>query len=114
MGENNDTADPVQLELNGLFESYSGIVREIVEDEGVSYIPLYESMHEAIAASPGRDFTAFRFRSFYLNAFRQFVLGESLDDIVRKNGWQFHVDGLHLNSRGGMILAELVQEFLDA
>jgi hypothetical protein len=29
------------------------------------------------------------------------------------NGWRFHTDGVHLNSSGGMIAAELVQEFID-
>jgi hypothetical protein len=29
------------------------------------------------------------------------------------NGWRFHSDGVHLNSRGGMLLADLVQEFID-
>jgi hypothetical protein len=29
------------------------------------------------------------------------------------NGWRFHTDGVHLNSRGGMIVADLVQEFID-
>jgi len=28
------------------------------------------------------------------------------------NGWRFHTDGVHLNSRGGMIVADLVQEFV--
>jgi hypothetical protein len=54
-----------------------------------------------------------RFRSMY-HAFRQFIQRQSLDKIARINGWQFHIDGLHLNSRGGMILADLVQKFLDS
>jgi hypothetical protein len=29
------------------------------------------------------------------------------------NGWRFHTDGIHLNSRGGIIVADLVQEFID-
>ena len=29
------------------------------------------------------------------------------------NGWRFHTDGVHMNSRGAMIAAELVQEFID-
>jgi hypothetical protein len=29
------------------------------------------------------------------------------------NGWRFHTDGVHLNSRGGMLAADLVQGFLD-
>jgi hypoxanthine phosphoribosyltransferase len=49
----------------------------------------------------------------YHDAFRQYIQRQSLDKIAKINRWQFHVDGLHLNSRGGMILANLVQEFLD-
>jgi hypothetical protein len=29
------------------------------------------------------------------------------------NGWRFHTNGVHLNSRSGMIVADLVQEFID-
>jgi len=29
------------------------------------------------------------------------------------NGWTFHVDGVHLNRRGGAIVVDVVQEFLD-
>ena len=46
-------------------------------------------------------------------AFRYFVLRQTGDEIARRNGWSFHVDGVHLNSRGGTILADLVQGFLD-
>lgn len=28
------------------------------------------------------------------------------------NGWNFHSDGIHLNSAGGRIVANLVQEFM--
>jgi hypothetical protein len=30
------------------------------------------------------------------------------------NGWVFHTDGIHLNSRGGAILVDVVQQFLDS
>ncbi len=52
------------------------------------------------------------FLSFYRDAFRLLVLHRSLDEIAQKNGWRFHTDGLHLNSRGGKMLADLVQEFI--
>lgn len=66
-----------------------------------------------IVASPGRAFTTFRFLPFYRDAFGVLVLGKSPDDVTRLNGWRFHTDGVHLNSRSGMILADLVQEFID-
>jgi len=54
------------------------------------------------------------FLPLYYDAFEQFILGRSLDEISRRNGWAFHIDGVHLNSRGGNMLVDLVQEFLDA
>jgi hypothetical protein len=41
------------------------------------------------------------------------VLHKTPDEIGQINGWRFHSDGVHLNSRGGLILADLVQEFID-
>jgi hypothetical protein len=46
--------------------------------------------------------------------FRYFVLKKSSDEIGANIGWKFHVNGVHLNRRGGMILAGLVQDFLDS
>jgi lysophospholipase L1-like esterase len=112
IGEDPESTNPVQRELNLRFKQYSEIIKEVAQEENVSYIPFYERFHEQIVASPGRAFTAFRFLSFYRDAFRLLVLHRSLDEIAQKNGWRFHTDGLHLNSRGGKILADLVQEFI--
>jgi hypothetical protein len=66
-----------------------------------------------ILASPGRTFTSFRFLSFCGDAFRVLILRKSPDQVAQMNGWRFHTDDVHPNSRGGMIVADLVQEFLD-
>jgi hypothetical protein len=50
----------------------------------------------------------------YRDAFRLLVLRWDLDKIAERNGWQFHTDGIHLNGRGGKILARLAQEFVVA
>ena len=71
-------------------------------------------MQERIQASPGKAFTAFNFLSLYYDAFEQFILRRSLDEISRRNSWTFHIDGVHLNRRDGNMLVDLVQEFLDA
>jgi lysophospholipase L1-like esterase len=41
------------------------------------------------------------------------VLGKTPDEVARLNCWRFHTDGVHLNSRGGIVLADLVQQFID-
>jgi lysophospholipase L1-like esterase len=112
IGEDPGSSNPFQAEANQLIEEYSAILKDIAQVEAVSYLPLYERMHQLILASPGRPFTSFDFLPFYRDAFRQFVLHKSHDEIGQLNGWRFHRDGIHLNSRSGKLLADLVQEFL--
>ena len=104
--------NPFQAEANRRIAEYNTILKEIASTEEVSYRPLYERMQEPVLASPGPTFTGFNFLPFYRNAFSQFVLHKSLDEIGHRNGWLLHTDGIHLNSRGGKILADLVQEFI--
>lgn len=61
-----------------------------------------------------RSFSEFRFLAFYRDAFRTLVLGKSPDDVSRSNGWEFHTDAVHLNSRGGLLLADLVQIYIES
>jgi len=46
-------------------------------------------------------------------AHRVLVLHKSPDEVAQMNGCHFHSDGVHLNSRGGMIVADLVEQFID-
>ncbi len=112
IGEDPSSSNPFQAEANRRIEEYSAILKDIAREEAVSYLPLYERLHELILASPGRAFTSFDFLPFYRDVFRQFILHKSHDEIGQLNGWQFHRDGIHLNSRSGKLLADIVQEFL--
>lgn len=114
IGEALDSDDPFQSELNLRVEEYSAIVAAVANEERCSYISLYEAVSEAIRASPGRAFTAFRFFPFYRDAFRVLMLRWSADEVARRNGWLFHTDGVHLNSRGGGIVADRIQKFIEA
>jgi lysophospholipase L1-like esterase len=113
IGEAPHADSPFQSEVNRRIEEYSGIVQHVSRAEQVTYLPFYEQMHELIVAEPGRAFTEFRFLPFYRDAFRILVLRQSLDDVGRRNGYRFHTDGVHLNSRSGILLANLVQRFID-
>lgn len=112
IGEDPTSSHPVQRRLNDLFVDYNRVIREVVREEDIDYISFYERLHELIAASPGRAFTEFSFLSIYKDAFRYYALRRSGDEIAEANDWKVHVDGVHLNSRGGMLLVGLVEEFL--
>src|SRR5256884_1679392 len=94
-------------------EEFRAIIRGIVQEEGTDYIPLHEAMLAQIMKSSGRAFTEFAFLPFYRDAFRTLVLRKSPDEVARINGWSFHTDGVHLNSRSGLIVADLVQKFIE-
>jgi lysophospholipase L1-like esterase len=113
IGEDPVSRDPFQSELNRRIEEYSAIIREIAREEEVAYIAIHEAILAHIYGAPGRPFTSFRFLPFYRDALRVLVLRKSPDEVAQLNGWRFHTDGIHLNSRGGMIAADLVQDFID-
>jgi lysophospholipase L1-like esterase len=114
IGEDPHSTDPFQSELNRRIKEYSTTVAAMASEEGCRYIPLNEVITREIRASPGRAFTAFRFLPFYRDAFRVMVLRQDADEVARRNGWRFHTDGVHLNSRAGLIVADLIQQFIDA
>ncbi|MGO8947155.1 MAG: SGNH/GDSL hydrolase family protein [Ktedonobacterales bacterium] len=114
LGEDPGSANPFQAAANQRIAEYNTILQDIASAEEVSYLPLYERMEELMLGSPGRALTSFDFLPFYRDLFRQVVLRKSNDEIGQLNGWRFHRDGVHLNSRSGKILADLVQEFISA
>lgn len=114
IGEDPDSSNPVQRTLNERIAELSEIIRETASSNQLAYIPFFETFRDQIVATPGKALTEFRFLPIYLDTFRFYVLRRSSDEIAQANGWRFHVDGVHLNRRGGMILANLVQEFLDS
>ncbi len=115
IGEDPSSKDPKQAALNRLFKEFSQIIKDVAQQEKVAYIPFYEAFQQQVEAEPGKAFTEFRFRSFFRDYYwREFILHRSFDEIAEMNGWKYHVDGVHLNTRGGMILADVLQEFLDS
>jgi lysophospholipase L1-like esterase len=114
IGEDPSSQEPFQCELNLRIAQYSQIIKEVSYEAATEYIAVYEAIWEQLLVSPGRSLSSFQFLPMYRDAFRTLVLGKSPDDVARLNGWNFHSDGIHLNSAGGRIVANLVQEFIDS
>ena len=112
IGEDLDSTNPFQREINLQVRTFSTIIREVATAENIDYISVFETFSAQMKNSR-RPFSEFRFLAFYRDAFRAPVLGRSPDDVSRLNGWEFHTDGVHLNSRGGLLIANLVQTFIE-
>lgn len=116
LGEDPKSERPVQARLNDLIATYNSVIRDVASTRRTDYIPFAEFFEDQLLRTDtAKPFTHFSFASFYRDyLFREMVLRQSFDRIARINGWQFHVDGIHLNTEGGRILTEAVQQFLDS
>ena len=114
IGEAPHSSEPFQAEINQRVAEYSTIIAKTAQAHGCTYIPVYERLATEIAAAPGRALAAFNFLPFYRDAFRVLLLHQTPDEVGARNGWRFHADGIHLNSRAGLIVADLVQSFIAA
>jgi lysophospholipase L1-like esterase len=113
IGEALASEQSFQVALNSAIRDLSADIQQIAHAQGACYIPIFEAFQAAIAADPGRALPEFRLLPMYRDAFRTMVLRMSPDEVGRLNGWKFHSDGIHLNRRGGMIAAGVIQSHLD-
>jgi lysophospholipase L1-like esterase len=113
IGEDLGSTEPFQHEINRRSEQLNAMIRDIAQEESVEYIGVHEAMSAQLSATPAHAFEGFRLLRLYRDAYRTLVLGKTPDAVASLNGWGFHSDGVHLNSRGGLILADLVQAFID-
>jgi lysophospholipase L1-like esterase len=95
-------------------EEYSRIIREIAKQEGAEYLPLRERMCAYLEAlPPGRPLPFRRIGLAQRRAVRsRLMLGKSLDEISASNGYHLLVDGIHLNTHGASMAADLAEAFL--
>jgi lysophospholipase L1-like esterase len=116
LGEEPRSRHPVQARLNDLITTYNGIIGEAASIGSTDYIPFHEAFQERLAqTNTTKPFTRFSFPSFYRDYLvRELILRQSFDEISRRNGWEFHIDGIHLNTKGGRILTATVQSFFDS
>jgi hypothetical protein len=92
IGEDLDSTNTFQREINLQMRRFSTLIQELAAEENVDYIGIYEAFVAQMKDSR-RPFAEFRFLSFYRDAFRTLVLGKSPDEVSRMNGWDFHKTG---------------------
>ena len=99
-------------------EEYSRLIQGVGKEEGVEYLPLRERICSYIESLPRPANPPLGFRSIrsaQLRAGRmQRYLGKSLDEVSAANRFHILVDGIHLNTHGAAIAAELAEGFLAA
>jgi lysophospholipase L1-like esterase len=96
-------------------EHYNTIMRDVAEQEQVSYLGLFEAMAAYLRDHPhaAPPYTQGDFeRAMYTGIGRCFLLGASFSDVSRKNGFLLETDYLHLNETGARMVAGLIEGFV--
>jgi len=93
---------------------YSLIVKEVAEEYGCAYLPLFETMDGYLRARPGKtEYDYSETRALMMKAvLKHYILRQSWNRIGARNGFILHTDFLHLNDTGADMLAGIVAEFL--
>ena len=97
-------------------EEYAQIIQGVAKAEGVEYLPLRERLCSYLEGLPPTPDHPLGFRGFgaaQLRAGRmQRYLGKSLDEVSASNRFHILVDGIHLNTHGASMAADLAESFL--
>jgi lysophospholipase L1-like esterase len=112
IGENVTNPNLIQKKLNDSIKLHSSILKKIAEDNKIGYIPFYETMYDILKTNPGKSFNDFNILPMYRDAFRTLILGWTPDKVAIKNGWTYHSDGIHLNSKGALVFVNLIENYL--
>ena len=110
--------EDLEHEANRKVDLYNDVIRRVVADENLDYLPLHERMvaylrehEEDRAALPPR----LEYRDGLINIGNAVALhatGLSWDEVSRRNGLLVTTDCLHLNSVGGGMIADLIEGWL--
>lgn len=95
-------------------KEYVEIIKSVVETEHTAYIPLYETMTDYIRRAPKKQCIAFENigKAVKQALWQHHMMGKTWDEISAQFGYHLLIDGLHFNSTGGMIMADLTKQFL--
>lgn len=108
LGENIDSL-PFKLTIE-----YSNIIRDIAKKEKLDYIGLNEILTRDLIREGKRNIAPYETGLWFMYSaiMQHYLLGRDWDDISDARGLTYMTDNIHLNGRGGKILAAAIKEIL--
>jgi lysophospholipase L1-like esterase len=104
--------------LNGQFfnltNEYSKSIAELTKEMSVNSLDLHEMMVRYLENNPGKPKYAYAKERMYIfsSVIQHYFLGRSWDQIATKAGFNLHRDYLHMNTKGALMIAELIENYI--
>lgn len=105
----------LQAPVNVVVREANAAIRQVCEDSGATYLPVYEGLTElltSLSATAGPAWTG-SWAPGTASLVEHFVLGRSYDAIALARGWVLSPDGVHMDSTGAGIIADVVADWLE-
>jgi len=95
-------------------EEYALIAKETAFAEGCAYLPLRERMVAYLQGAPRKKAITLEdfLRAGSQAHWDRTMFGKTWDEISARNGFHLLIDGIHLNTHGATIMADLVERFI--
>jgi lysophospholipase L1-like esterase len=106
-----DLAAPV----NAFVREANSAIHEVCIETGAAYLPVYERLTDLLAsqgATSGPAWTG-SWAPGVASLVEHFALGRSYDAIALARGWVISPDGVHMDSTGASIIADLAADWLE-
>lgn len=101
-------------EVNAAVEGFNVAIRDVVAETGATYLPVHERLVLLLRAQGRTTGPAWREDAVFgvMSLVRHFAFGQSYDQIAVSRDLLLSPDGIHLDSTGASIVADVVAGFL--
>jgi lysophospholipase L1-like esterase len=105
--------EDLSSEPNQQVIKYNEVIKEIADKYSVNYLPINEQQVEFLHATQSKAGRTFKGMGlFFRVVLRHSLFRQSFDEISEKNGLMLTIECIHLNSKGGTMVADQIEGFL--
>ena len=101
--------------VNAVVREANNAIHDVCTETGAAYLPVYERLTDLLAsqgATSGPAWTG-SWAPGTASLVEHFALGRSYDAIALARGWVISPDGVHMDSTGASIIADLAADWLE-
>ncbi|HKP61259.1 MAG TPA: GDSL-type esterase/lipase family protein [Polyangiales bacterium] len=99
---------------NRSLAQYNEVVREVAHENGCDYLPVHETLRDALASAAPPEAKPYDGSPWPLvrAIFDRYVLGLPLEAISARQGYALLTDGIHLGARAGELVVDRFEAFV--
>ena len=101
--------------VNAVVREANNAIHDVCTETGAAYLPVYERLTDLLASQGAISGPAWTgsWAPGVASLVEHFALGRSYDAIALARGWVISPDGVHMDSTGASIIADLAADWLE-